>query len=313
MIYLISTGILFAVLFFSENSLACIPVREEKLFKRYLSYSNYLIRRGDMKKRKQRKNKLGKKLTGYSAAAGATLAVRKNEFGRKLACFSAVTAGAALAIGTTAADATSIFRPFNVTLTGTNASTYVDINADSVNDFLFGLNAGTASSFAIQVVADPLNAVAGTTLNAPTYAGTQTNVARNLPLSFQFISNNLFNKTATLIGSFYQGYYGTYTYGNFVGAGQRGHLGVSFDISGNTHFGWIDIEATADLHSLTIHGFAFEDDPGVGIGAGHAQISRPAKDVPEPGTLSLLAMGAAGLYAMRRRRRKAKDRAEDAA
>ena len=86
------------------------------------------------------------------------------------------------------------------------------------------------------------------------------------------------------------------SYGAFPG--MRGFLGVQFnDVAANTRFAWVDVELEGDYSKLTVHGWAFETQPGVGIHAG---------SVPEPSGLALLATGAAGVLATRRTRLKKK-------
>jgi hypothetical protein len=75
----------------------------------------------------------------------------------------------------------------------------------------------------------------------------------------------------------------------------EGLLGVSFDAGGNTHYGWLrmsDVSSTAFM----LHDWAYETQPGVGIHVGV---------VPEPGTISLFAigLGALGWSRWRRKRR----------
>ncbi len=73
------------------------------------------------------------------------------------------------------------------------------------------------------------------------------------------------------------------------------YLGLAFDISGATHYGWARLTVNADT-TATLHDWAYESSAGRGIAAGQT--------VPEPGTLALLALGAAGVGAMRNRRRR---------
>jgi hypothetical protein len=59
-------------------------------------------------------------------------------------------------------------------------------------------------------------------------------------------------------------------------AGQRGFLGLLFDIpGGGTHAGWADLEVDTDVLRATIYGFAYETEPGVPIRAGDTGMSVP--------------------------------------
>jgi hypothetical protein len=75
--------------------------------------------------------------------------------------------------------------------------------------------------------------------------------------------------------------------------GTRGYAGVVFDIPGGSpHFGYLDLAMAADRSSLTLYGGAYQSQANTPIRAGA---------VPEPASLALLAGGAAGLAAWRRR------------
>lgn len=54
--------------------------------------------------------------------------------------------------------------------------------------------------------------------------------------------------------------------GNFIG--KKGYLGVRFQISGNTHYGWIRFAADEDMKSGRIVDWAYEDQPDTPIKAG---------------------------------------------
>ncbi len=75
------------------------------------------------------------------------------------------------------------------------------------------------------------------------------------------------------------------------------YIGLSFPIGGNApqflHYAWIRVDIDNASGTFVIKDWAYEDQAGVGIAAGA---------VPEPGALSLLAAGATGLLAMRRRK-----------
>ena len=61
----------------------------------------------------------------------------------------------------------------------------------------------------------------------------------------------------------------------------------------NTHFGWVKRSVDIGLTNITVHEFAYETTPDTLINAGA---------IPEAGGLALLAAGAAGVLAMRKRR-----------
>ena len=83
--------------------------------------------------------------------------------------------------------------------------------------------------------------------------------------------------------------------------GKRAYIGLRFDGPGNDlYYGWADV-TTVDKQTLTLWGYAYEPS-GEPIRVGDKGLQPPG--VPEPSTLSLLAMGAAGLAAVRVRRSK---------
>jgi hypothetical protein len=62
-------------------------------------------------------------------------------------------------------------------------------------------------------------------------------------------------------------------YGNWGGANIDKYIGVKFDISGNTHYGWIRVDAdlsttTPSAWSITIKDFAYQSIPDSSILAG---------------------------------------------
>lgn len=86
-------------------------------------------------------------------------------------------------------------------------------------------------------------------------------------------------------------------YGAFGSPTTALYAGLRFDLTDGTHYGWI--EATTPFpNSITLTRYGYESDPGVGTSAAAGLA------VPEPGTLGLLALGAAGVLAMRRRSRR---------
>ena len=92
----------------------------------------------------------------------------------------------------------------------------------------------------------------------------------------------------------------------YFAAGQSGFAGVEFNTgtAGNPHihYGWVRLVYSGDpwINSLTAIDWAYETTPGLAI---HAGQTAEQSGIPEPGTaaLSLLALGAAGVLALRRR------------
>ncbi len=131
--------------------------------------------------------------------------------------------------------------------------------------------------------------------------GTDLGFIANQPSNFAarlsqraVIDPNLFDQ-----GSAYKGILaavnvkGNNSSGNWLG-GDRGYIGVRFQLDGNDHFGWFDIGIEENNFTTTIFGYAWEDQPGVSIAAGA---------IPEPGSLQLLALGALGLLAWRQKKK----------
>jgi hypothetical protein len=81
--------------------------------------------------------------------------------------------------------------------------------------------------------------------------------------------------------------------GPWVGA-TNAFLGMTVNVGQDFHFGWVRLSVDENL-GIVFQDLAIESEPNVSIAAG-------AGAVPEPGSLGLLALGAAGLAAWRKRR-----------
>jgi PEP-CTERM motif-containing protein len=78
--------------------------------------------------------------------------------------------------------------------------------------------------------------------------------------------------------------------GEFVAPGLA-YVGLRFDLDDGTHFGWAEV----NVGSITMQRFGYEDEVGVGL---------RTPGIPEPAALGLLALGASGIMALRRRQRE---------
>jgi hypothetical protein len=81
--------------------------------------------------------------------------------------------------------------------------------------------------------------------------------------------------------------------------GDRGFLGLQLVVGTDTFFGWADVTLNnldgSGAGAFTLHGYAYDNTAGTSIQAGA---------VPEPSSIALLAAGAAGVLALKRRRQK---------
>ncbi len=76
------------------------------------------------------------------------------------------------------------------------------------------------------------------------------------------------------------------------------YIGVSLSRSGNTHYGWARISKNGNV--MTLHEFAWNQTAGESINAGQTVVPEPAESV------LMMAAGAAGLAALRKRRQDKK-------
>lgn len=83
-------------------------------------------------------------------------------------------------------------------------------------------------------------------------------------------------------------------FGQWNDTPDAGGVGLSIVRGGDTYYGWADIIVNPD-YTITLSAFGYDDTPGESGIAGGA--------VPEPSSIELLALGAAGIAAYRRRRK----------
>lgn len=85
--------------------------------------------------------------------------------------------------------------------------------------------------------------------------------------------------------------------------GEQGFVGLQFQRGGNTHFGYVEVEAVAGSLTVNILSACFESEPGTPVSAGRCFISPiPVNGVVVPLSLALLALGG---MALRRRKQQA--------
>ena len=90
---------------------------------------------------------------------------------------------------------------------------------------------------------------------------------------------------------------GTTSFGGGAALNEPTIYGLSLQIAGQTHYGWVSFQENPSTQSLI--GWAYNDQAGVAIAAGDTGVNA----VPEPGTV--LAFGLIGFCGMVRRRHRA--------
>ncbi len=183
--------------------------------------------------------------------------------------------------------------------------TYGDSIADSESIALTGgaqimfkhFNFGEGSGVAFATASNgTFNSIAKTFSAGSSNSGSSSSFVAKLPYGL-FISglSSFFakNSTGTLARA--------YSYGPFRDPGE-GYLAFQFNVGNGTQYGWARVE-TLDSEDISFNDFIIRDyaysDPGDSLFAGQTE------NIPEPGSLGLLATGAAGLLAWRRRRKPA--------
>jgi hypothetical protein len=211
---------------------------------------------------------------------------------------TAVLAGAALALPLSAKAGTVIYSGIqDITLSSTSTDVIGSISLDgSANDFSFdaSFSSLTDTVTPLMVGSNPLNAYVSLTSLS------------NDPEALSF--------GATIgPGQNYSTGVGTLQSSDFLQKGpwpkypnSLAYLGVEFYIGTDLYYGWVGIIACTNdepnscdpSSSIVIQDWAYQSTPGVTITAGQGE-------VPEPSTLALFALGAAGLAALRARRKRA--------
>ena len=231
---------------------------------------------------------LDSQLVAYSAAAGAALALdagRATRPSRVLTAHSAAAAGLGF-VGALNVDAAIHYTPTNITMSAGHTAQSLDFDGggsdlslrwiDLFGDVLARVQGGTASA---DVARDGTWAGRGNLKNFGYGATISAGKATSWP------NQGFFTHAAAS------------TWRGNLSNGSTGYVGIRFN-SGGTKYGWIHIDSiAADLSSYHVAAYGYQDD-------GTASYAGEPEPVPEPSTiaLALLASGAAGVMASRRKK-----------
>lgn len=180
-----------------------------------------------------------------------------------------------------------------------------DVNSDGIMDFTISYrfpNTSTGSGVIWQANLSPF-AGSAMTNGVVGYQGAFVRYAFALSNGTLINAASPFSTaTQVVLGSRYLSGGTPMFYGGFAAGGPNGSVppgtfafaGFRFTAADGTHFGWINL--AVDAGTITFMGAAFESIAGTAISAGA---------IPEPSTLAMLALGAAGVLGTAIKRRRA--------
>ncbi|MBN9660297.1 MAG: PEP-CTERM sorting domain-containing protein [Acidobacteria bacterium] len=207
--------------------------------------------------------------------------------------FAYALAGGAALVSATPANA-AIIHYSGPTLDTAGSSFNLDLDGDLTTDFTFQSGAGDSATVFAAYVNFPGGGVTG-----PLASGTPVNAATafNTTSPYKLAKGNV--DQAGVVGD----------NGGVYAIAPNQYMGLTFDISGVAHYGWARLEVygtgTPEVNGLLAQGqlnvrvmeYAYETNSRATIAAGQT-----TSTVPEPSSLAMFALGAAGLAAMRRRK-----------
>jgi hypothetical protein len=218
--------------------------------------------------------------------------VGTKQLDKKLLLYSAAVGAACVASGSAEAAIQYFSTPGGWTGTGTNEAL---LSFDLAGDVVIDPTSAPSNSFEM---ANFTSHGATRVGNFMVVGGISASVAGQNFKAFPGAASNIMNsdvpvQSAALLGANSVWATGSSQFGAWA-PGTRAYLGLKFDDSGTPLYGWADVQMNA-YDSITLFGYAYQDDgapihvPDIGT-------------IPEPSTLALLALGAAGVAALRRRR-----------
>ena len=207
----------------------------------------------------------------------------------KLKKYASLAGTVTAAISTVSAQVNYTDLNPDVLVTGNLDSYLLDLNADLMPDFSFvtldtAFGGSNTSYFPIPVTYN-VNYAGAQMNNAPgnqwagetVITGTGTSASSsfglaNIPQGSSIGPGNSWDSSSTLVGLNINitvpllGYSTNVQSGPMIGT--TGFIGLKFDISGNTHYGWARVEVTANGEILSIKDYAYDGTPNTPIVAG---------------------------------------------
>jgi hypothetical protein len=168
----------------------------------------------------------------------------------------------------------------DVTVDMSNSPFNLDMNGDQIDDFKFEVNTITGSStmyYGLLNFTYSGVAAGATGLNGSVVGYFSTSQSMNAVSALSngvgievqsFVPDGMLAGNVDVVFTgMYSGSYTNVGFGNFSDV-TDGYMGVSFDVGGNTHYGWIRLSIPMSSDVITIKDYAFNEMPGGAISAG---------------------------------------------
>lgn len=229
----------------------------------------------------------------------------KKSLTQKFGIYSAMGVAGGMTFATTSAEADIIFTPFSGSASF-NDPLDIDIDGDGTTDFVFDINDGIANNYGTNSNWALIDAGAGgnqfAAIDPSPLAGGPSYGPNNLANGAIISSGLSFAGGSGPLQLAYMSYASTNNFGAFNTTTPTGYIGVQFQSGGgNDVFGWIGVEVSGDVTNdgidtaeILVNGFAYESNGG--------PLPAGLSVVPEPSSLGLLALGAAGMATRRRKK-----------
>jgi hypothetical protein len=165
------------------------------------------------------------------------------------------------------AEAKIVYTPTNITI-GRNSSYNLDVNNDGISDFTFTLDA-------VPFICDPPGFCGWfifTLVETPASGnGAEGSPPARLTFGDQIgPSQTFYEGTGTMASLWGQDNWGGGE-GNRGLNRKRGYLGLSFQIDGETYYGWAKISVNMKTGVVTLGGYAYETVANMPINAGRTE------------------------------------------
>ena len=174
----------------------------------------------------------------------------------------------------------------------------VDVDANSITDFTFGLSVSgvglrTERANRAVITLDPPPNIGGPPYQLPAgYLVGSTLAPSGFDSLLWASSDSLDGYVSPTDTGVFMGIVQVLSTGSSSSFNGRGFIGVEFESTFGTHYGYLDIDAGPGYAGITLYGWAYETQPSVPIFAGQ---------VPEPSRLLLLGIGSIFLLSRRHR------------